>query len=38
LVKQDYEFNKLLEENKKNKLEKGRIKKSIKSTEEVIKN
>ncbi len=38
LIKEDIEFNKIVEENKKTKLEKKRIKKAIKSTEEVIKN
>jgi len=37
-VKEDFEFNKIVEENKKTKLEKMRVKKAIKSTEEVIKN
>jgi hypothetical protein len=38
LVKEDFEFNKLVDENKKMKLEKKRVKMGIKSTEEVIKN
>lgn len=37
-MKEDFEFNKIVEENKKTKLEKKRVKKAIKSTEEVIKN
>jgi hypothetical protein len=37
-VKEDYDFHKVGEENRKTKLEKDRVKKAIKSTEEVIKN
>lgn len=38
LVKEDLDFHKVVEENRKTKLEKDRVKKTIKSTEEVIKN
>ena len=38
LMKQDYDFHKVVEENRKTKLEKDRVKKAIRSTEEVIKN
>ena len=38
LMKQDYEFHKVVEENRKTKLEKDRVKKAIRSTEDVIKN
>jgi hypothetical protein len=38
LVKEDLDFHKVVEENRKTKLEKDRVNKTIKSTEEVIKN
>ena len=37
-MKEDFAFNKILEENKKTMLENERVDKSITSTEEVIKN
>ncbi len=38
LMKQDYDFNKIVEENEKAKNDKDRLKNSIKGTEDVIKN
>ena len=38
LVKEDFEYHKVVEENRKTKLEKERVKKAIQSTEEVLKN
>lgn len=35
LINQDFEYNKIVEENKKTVLEKERVMKAIKSTEEV---
>lgn len=36
LINQDFEYNKIVEENKKMELEKERVKKAIESTEEVL--